>query len=361
MANYKPFINLGPGDAIREELEHYDWEQKDLAEIMGRSEKNISELVKNKTPITYDTALQLAKTFKQTPQFWLNLDAAYRQRMQETAKFKDTEARALIYRYMPVRELRKRINLPKKVDELVAAVKKFWRIEELEFGFLDEQVAACFRKSDAYRNFNPYFALTWLQLARNSLAKKSWQITYRRDDLAALAENLPRYTLQDGGVRQFIKDLTCCGVRFLHIGHFRQTYIDGASFFADGSPVVVYTARHDRIDNFWFTMAHELAHILLHEDNQGRVFIDSMDHLDLEDEREREADAFAERILKSTAILNAFKTMRRPSETRIRSVASELGLHPGIVAGCLQHHGQASWGSFHDLKPEVKTLLNDLA
>jgi len=157
-----------PVDAIREELEHYDWEQKDLAEIMGRSEKNISELVKNKTPITYDTALQLAKSFKQTPQFWLNLDAAYRQRMQETAKFKDTEARALIYRYMPVRELRKRINLPKKVDELVAAVKKFWRIEELEFGFLDEQVAACFRKSDAYRNFNPYFALTWLQLARNS-------------------------------------------------------------------------------------------------------------------------------------------------------------------------------------------------
>jgi len=78
----RPFINVGPGDSIREELKHYGWEQKDLADIMGMTEKHISQLVRNKVPVTYETACQLSKAFKQTPQFWLNLDANYRQRLQ---------------------------------------------------------------------------------------------------------------------------------------------------------------------------------------------------------------------------------------------------------------------------------------
>lgn len=358
MGKYKPFVNLGPGDTIRDELEYYGWEQKDLAEIMGRTEKNISELVKNKTPITYDTAVQLAKVFRQTPQFWLNLDADYRQRMQEGAKEKETEARALIYRYMPVRELRKVIDLPKKTDELVAAVKKFWGRDELDFGFLEAQ-AACFRKSEAYRNFNPYYALTWLQLARNSLTGNRPKSRYNRDRLAALAGQIPEYSVEAGGIPHFVEELARCGVVFIQIDHFQQTYIDGASFFDGGRPVIVYTARQNRLDNFWFTMAHELGHVLLHEDNQGQVFIDSMDHLDLSDEREKEADDFAEDILKSKMILKAFRGVKRPSSIRIRAVAAELGLHPGIVAGCLQHHKKAAWTSFHDLKPEVRSALEE--
>ena len=81
MGQYKPFTNVGPGDSIREELEHYGWEQKDLADIMGMTEKHISQLVRNKVPVTYETACQLSKAFKQSPQFWLNLDANFRQRL----------------------------------------------------------------------------------------------------------------------------------------------------------------------------------------------------------------------------------------------------------------------------------------
>ena len=144
---------------------------------------------------------------------------------------------------------------------------------------------------------------------------------------------------------------------FRQIDHFQQTYVDGASFFEGARPVVVYTARHDRIDNFWFTMAHELAHVLLHEDNQGQVFIDSLDHLDLTNRREKEADDFASSLLKSAQILAAFRGIQRPSGPRVQAVAEQLGLHPGIVAGCLQHHKRASWTSFHELKPEIRPLL----
>ena len=358
MSKLKPFINLGPGDTIREELEYYGWDQKDLAEIMGRTEKYISQLITNKAPVSYETACQLSKVFKQSTQFWLNLDANFRQRMQESAKVVETEAKALIYRYMPVRELRRAIDLPRQIDGLVAAVKKFWDIDELDFGFLEAKAQVCFRKSEAYRNFNPYYALSWLQLARNSLVGRRPKAKYNRNRLQALTDQLANYTVEPDDVKEFVSDLARCGVLFLHLDHFQQTYVDGASFFDGGRPVIVYTARHDRNDNFWFTMAHELGHVILHEENQGAVFIDSMDHLDLSNKREQEADAFAERILKSKAVIKAFHGVKRPSSVRITATASELGLHPGIVAGCLQHNQKASYLSFHDLKPAVRSMLH---
>ena len=356
MSKYTPFINLGPGDTVREELAHYGWDQKDLAEIMGMSEKHVCQLANNKVPVTYETACQLSKVFKQTPQFWLNLDANYRQRLQESAKVKETEAKALIYRYMPIRDLRLVLDLPRKTDELVAAIKNFWGIAALDFGFLDVQ-AACFKKSDAHKRFNPYYALTWLQLAKNSLTGKPAGVKYDRLRLEALAKRLPEFTELDNGVRSFIQELAQCGVIFRQIDHFDQTYTDGASFFSERRPVIVYTARHDRIDNFWFTMAHELGHIILHENHQGQVFIDSLDHLDLTNRREKEADDFASGILKNAQILAAFKGVQRPSDVRIQAVAQDLGLHPGVVAGCLQHHKKAAWTSFHQLKPAIRPLL----
>lgn len=360
MGELKPFVNVGPGDTIRDELEFYGWEQKDLAEIMGRTEKNISQLITNKAPITYETACQLSKVFKQSTQFWLNLDANYRERLQESAKVQETEAKALIYRYMPVRELRQRIDLPRQTEGLVAAVKKFWDIDELDFGFLEKDAQVCFRKSDAYKkNFNPYYALSWLRLARISLAGHRPKATYNRDRLSALAESLADYSVAPDGIMEFVRELAKCGVIFLQQNHFPQTYVDGASFFDQGRPVIVYTARHDRVDNFWFTMAHELGHILLHEESQSAIFIDSLDNLDLTNDQEKEADDFAESLLKSKQVLKSFQDVKRPSSVKVRAIASELGLHPGIVAGCLQHHQKASYTSFHELKPEVRSVLEN--
>ena len=360
MSKYKPFINLGPGDTIREELAHYGWEQKDLAEIMGLSEKHVSHLLNNKAPITYETACQLSKIFKQSPQFWLNLDANFRQRLQESAKVKETEARALIYRYMPVRELRERIKLPSKTAAMVDAVKAFWNIETLDFAFLEKQ-AVCFRKSKHAKAFNPFYALTWVQLTRNTLHTNLPKAKYNRTRLQKLADALPEYSAEEKGVSNFLEALKECGVVFRQIDHFQQTYADGASFFADGRPVIVYAARYDRTDNFWFTIAHELGHILLHESDQGLVFIDSLDNLDLTNKREREADDFASDKLKNKQILSEFENAQRPSSARIQIVSQQLGIASGIVAGCLQHNQKAAWTSFHEFKHAIRPLLKDFA
>jgi HTH-type transcriptional regulator / antitoxin HigA len=51
--------------------------------------------------------------------------------------------------------------------------------------------------------------------------------------------------------------------------------LDGAAFLTPaGRPVVGMTLRHDRLDNFWFTLVHELAHVHLHLHNNDVAFFD---------------------------------------------------------------------------------------
>jgi len=359
MAEYQPFVNLGPGDSIKEELAYYGWDQKALAEILGKTEKHISSVLNNKTVITFDMARELSAVFRQSPEYWLNLDAQHRLRLQKDAKNGETAAKALIYRYMPVRELRKRGYLPRAKEALIEAVKDFWSMEKLDFGFLEKRAEVNLKKSENYRQFNPYHALTWQQIAQNSLKNQFPERPCNRATLLRLASSIPTFSTEPGGLKIFLNRLIQCGVIFAVLPHLSKTYTDGAAFWIENHPVILYTCRQDRIDNFWFTMAHEIGHVALHGRKRRSLYIDSLEHLDLSNAKEKEADDFATGILKSKEILTDFGTTRRVSEIKIRYCAERLGLHPAIVLGCLQHHGRASYKALHKLKSKVSPMLPD--
>lgn len=77
VTGYQPFINIGPGDIIKRDLEALSWTQDDLARIIGMSNKAINEIITNKTPINIEIAKLLSKSFGQSPQFWINADTQY--------------------------------------------------------------------------------------------------------------------------------------------------------------------------------------------------------------------------------------------------------------------------------------------
>lgn len=77
MSTRIPAEAFPPGDWIREGLEDRGWTQSDLAEILGRPIQLVNELIAGKKSITPETAKGLAEAFDMSPQFWLNLDAAY--------------------------------------------------------------------------------------------------------------------------------------------------------------------------------------------------------------------------------------------------------------------------------------------
>lgn len=82
MTILKPFKTISPGDVIKDEMEFYGWSQKDLAEILDISEKHLSQIISNSVPITINMARLLSSTFKQSPEFWINLDAQYQKALK---------------------------------------------------------------------------------------------------------------------------------------------------------------------------------------------------------------------------------------------------------------------------------------
>lgn len=357
---YAPFLNIGPGEFIKEELEARNWRQEDLAEILGISLKSVNKLIMNKQAITIDTAKLLSKAFGQSPQYWINLDTNYRLRLQEEGlEEKDVEIKANIYKYMPVKEMIKKgwLRSVKTIDNLVNEIKKFWGISTLDFSFIDKDVSMNFRKSEAFTQYNKYYAYTWFKMAQRC-ARLFKVKKYDKEALQDLADDLCRYTTIENGVKTFLKELNESGIKFFVLSHLQKTYIDGASFFDNLNPVIVYTARHDRIDNFWFTLAHEIGHILLHLKNQDDRFIDNLD--DLYTEKEKAANKFAEKILIVEEILEYFEPYKKYISTdRVINCAQEFKINPAIVVGILQHHDFLSQRNLNKFKTPVLELIPD--
>lgn len=104
---------------------------------------------------------------------------------------------------------------------------------------------------------------------------------------------------------------------------------------ADGTPVIGMTLRYDRLDNFWFCLLHELTHVARHlADSSDRLFVDDLDlRAKDDDEREREADEWAEEALIPLKEWDEHPAQDAPYPSNVMSLAQRVGVHPAIVAG----------------------------
>lgn len=82
----KPFINVGPGQYIKDFLEDKDWSQEELAELIDLSPKQLSQIINDKVRITIETARLLAKAFETSAELWINLDIQYRLSFESDSK-----------------------------------------------------------------------------------------------------------------------------------------------------------------------------------------------------------------------------------------------------------------------------------
>lgn len=134
------------------------------------------------------------------------------------------------------------------------------------------------------------------------------------------------------------------GIKLIIEPHLPKTHLDGAIFLEDkNNPVIGLSVRHDRPDNFWFTLMHELAHLALHYDNG----IDSFYDEELQDKdgvkidaKEKEADTLAEESIlpKSKWETSAAKTT--PNQFSTEDLAKELGIQTAVVAGMIRFKHQ---------------------
>ncbi|PLY02154.1 MAG: hypothetical protein C0622_05970 [Desulfuromonas sp.] len=181
----------------------------------------------------------------------------------------------------------------------------------------------------------------------NGYALTAWKI---RVSLLALEQNLPDY--KAGTVTQdFVRDLVRLsylddgpllaqeylqkkGIHFIVEKHLPHTHLDGAAIrMPDGSPLVALSLRYDRLDNFWFTLCHELAHVALHFDGkESEAFFDDLDQHDV-DAFEGEADQWATESLIPTEDWDAAELSQNPTADRVLAFAEAHRISPTIPAG----------------------------
>ena len=124
------------------------------------------------------------------------------------------------------------------------------------------------------------------------------------------------------------------GIALVFEGSLPNTYVDGcALLLKDGRPAVGMTLRYDRLDNFWFTLLHELAHVLRHLTRDRPMFIDDLDDEAAEDPLETEADQLASEALIPRSIWRRSRAWRDRTPQAVRELATQLSIHPSIAAG----------------------------
>jgi HTH-type transcriptional regulator/antitoxin HigA len=356
----RPARVVSPGQVISRELEARGWTQRDLAAITGRPYQAINEIIKGSKQITPDTARELAKAFGTSMDFWMNLEANYRLFLAaQEDKEKEIERRSRIYTIAPVAELIKHgwIRGSDDTDELESQVCSF-----LDIRSPFEMPATCahFRISES-RGPEDSAKVAWVKRVEQ-LARRQPVGQY---DPECLRENIAQITAltETAGdaaeVPNVFRDL---GVHFLIVPHLPRTYLDGAALFVDRHPVVALTLRYDRIDWFWFTILHELAHIVLGHSAQ----LDSL-FGELEEERgrsqaaESEANELARDWLFDPRVMDDFIARAKPrfSRSKIEAIANAQKRHPGIVLGQLQHREVVEYKHLRSMLVKVKPYLKE--
>jgi len=341
----------GPGPVIKEQLTERGWTQEDFADIIGMSLKSVNKLLLNKQSITLDTAKLLYEVFGHSPLFWINLDTKYRLWLKKgpnnDEKKSLTKVKSELYKYMPINELFKKKWIDRTIDptQLEKQVMKFWGQKKLDLTFLEnKKTAISYRKSSAHQQFNQFAAETWCQMVKNSVEYFSVK-KFDKAKLEKLYNEIYSFTNKENGVEDFLEKLNDAGVIFMFLPHLQKTYIDGATLIIKTAPIIVYTGRFKRYDNFWFTLAHEIAHILLgHLKDNGECIID--------DFQDKSSDT------KDDQIIDFFKdSLNYITELQIHSCADKFNVHPALIIGALAHKKIISFAHLHVFNKDILPLI----
>jgi HTH-type transcriptional regulator/antitoxin HigA len=328
-----------PGFFIQEELDARGWSQLDLAFILDIEETALNKIIKGKTGISLEMSKALAEAFNVDPDFFANLQKAYN--MAHTAAPDPAIARrAALQNVFPVREMIKREWLrDADADSLETQLVNFFRAANTNEVL---QIRHAAKKTNADEPATPT-QLAWLYRVMQ-IAEAMPSKPYSERALKAAVTELKQLMNDPEGIRHVPRILMECGVRFVVVEGLPNAKIDGVCLWLDPqTPVIGLSSRYDRIDNFWFVLMHEIAHVL-HRHGKDEPIID----VELEQDRAMDVDTnnAQERVANRDAAENCisqhemmtFIARKDPffSERDIVGFAHRMHVHPGIVVGQIQ-------------------------
>jgi addiction module HigA family antidote len=311
-----PDIAIPPGVTLAETLETMAISQAELARRAGRPVQAISEIIQGKKEITPETALALERVLGIPAHVWIQLEADYRIIKARLADRERLKAEVSLAALCPYQEMSKKGWVPAVTDPVkrVQALLRFFGVASLH-QMQSFAVGAAWRRAKTVTISSSSCALAaWLRQGE----LEAQQIETAPFDAAGLLELIPTLRSLTRAAPevfqpQLVQLLSRKGVGLVFVPELPKTGAHGATRWMGGKAVVQLSLRLHWADIFWFTLFHELAHILKHGRKEVFIEVDT----DREDEREREADAFASKHLIPEPAYAAFTTDRKVFSTAV--------------------------------------------
>lgn len=347
-------IAIPPGETIKEQLDFREMNQKEFAVRMGLSEKHISQLINGLVPLTHETALKLESVLGVPARFWNNLEALYQEDLARIEQEINFEQERKIIEKIPYQDLVKYgyVKIATSANEKIVELRRFFESASLKNIPDIGSFNAAFRIVD-HGKASEFALSAWLQMG-NLTARQIDTKPFDRNRLKARLSKIRAMTTYDP--KLFLPLLSTmlsdCGIALVTVPHLPKTYAHGATLWpTKNKAVIMLSLRGKDADKFWFSLFHEIGHIMLHDKNDSYIQYDT---LDITNPREVEADQFASDTLIPESEYKNFVTQQDFSTRSVQSFAKKIAIMDGIVVGRLQHDGQVLFQNLNGLKTKYE-------
>ena len=322
-----------PVGAIVFRMEQAKLTPRDLIPYIG-SRSKVSEVLSGKRPLT----MQMARALHAS--LGIPADVLLQQPGGELASALD----GVEWDRFPIAEMIKRHWVDRPGKNVSA--------EKIMLGLIHQAggvdtLPAMFRKNDHARvnaKSDPYALKAWCWKVLALANAHTLPTTYKPGTVdPAFLRKVAKLSWSEDGPKLAREFLAKHGIHLICLEHLPKTHLDGAALqLKTGAPVIGLTLRYDRLDNFWFCLLHELAHIGRHMTGKSTdPFVDDLSLRDVKgarrDIKEDEADAWAEEGLIPSDVWSTSRVQDTPTPLAVIELAQRLGIHPAIIAGRIRH------------------------
>lgn len=348
---FAPDWCMHPGELLADVLDERGLRQSELAERTGLSAKHINQIIKKSIGISPDVAILLERALSTPADFWIRAEAEY----QEYESRQKAAAALDSYRDWAAkfdRPALERHGILKPADSDTTMVDKLLKFFQVATPAAFERTwvrpSVSFRRSQAFTIDEPNTAV-WLRLVELS-ADAVPVAPFNPRLLRKAARALPKLTTMTvpNGFIAARAALAEAGVALTFVREIRGTRVCAATWWITGDrPAIGITVRHKRPDNFWFSLLHEVGHVVLHPRRESYLDLETTDP---DDPAESEANEFASGLLFPGDASE--RIARARSQQDLILIAAELGVGVPSVAG---RYGKLTqdWKTFGRLRATI--------
>jgi len=351
---------IHPGETLKELLEDREMSQRELAMRTDVTEKHISGVVNGKKSISTNFAKKLEYALGIDSSFWINLQANYDKELADFEELNNISSDELeiLKKLKSIVEYFKELKLIDKGlndSMLVLELRTILKLSSLK-RIPDVSQTGAYKISLA-TNVDPYILFTWLRICDLISSNETLNSVLDIEKLKKKTPYIKQLMFEDiSNVQTKLKSYFAeCGIKFSIVKYFRGAPIQGViKKDSDGTLSLIMTTRQKFADIFWFTLFHEIGHII-NGDIEDRL----IDYDFTKNEVEEKADGFARDILIKQKEYETFVAKEDFSLTAIEEFCSEKLIPNYILIGRLQRDGYLKYHEYASEK--VKYQLKEVS